>query len=303
MIILIFAILFGLVGAYGVRRQLAQQPPEPVPEPTGPPTMRIPIASMDIEPGRPLTLGDLAIVSGANSQLRKDFDLPATLMTNSNQVIGRILREPIAKGAGFSPEMFYPEGQGPSVAERLKPGYRAVTIPVTGAGALNGYASPTSFVDILFRTGDGVAVSPTTVTLLEAVEVVALNRDSFPGSQKQANTSNVTVAVTPEQAHALKITEGRGTFSLVLRSPDDTIAVSKRDAVKTIEDLLNLPVRRGNFTAEIYRGSSRSSQTFSRGAFQPVEKVQVPITGIPQDNTNVNVNAGAAGAGAVSKDN
>jgi pilus assembly protein CpaB len=161
----------------------------------------------------------------------------------------------------------YPEGYGPNLADNVKPGFRAVTVPIAGSGAVNGFAAPGSIVDVIFRAAArrgqrNLNIPEVTLTLLEGVEVLALGTTSTPGIRAPGSPSNVTLAVTPEQASALKVVEGRGELSLMLRSPGEVGAA--RPAQVTLEELLGLQPEPPPFTSEIYRGASRQTVTFQR---------------------------------------
>jgi len=281
----IFAILFGLVGAYAAQRYL--NPEEEVAEEAPPaPRVRVPQASVDLVPGRPLTLGDVAIVSYSNEQLKKQ-DLPPMYMSNPEQIIGRILREPVEKGKVFTTTMFYPEGQGPTVAEKLQPGLRAVTIPVEGTGVLSGLASAGSKVDILFSTSpdEKMNIPATTVTLLEDVEVLAVGQNDVPNSRLDETVKTVTLAVSPKQANALKIVEGRGNFSLTLRGSADNALVAD-SGPQTINQLLGIPPKQQPFTTEVWRGGQLQSMTFENDKFVEQTTVDLPIVRSRKPDTN-----------------
>ncbi len=124
----IFAVLFGLVGAYAARQYLQQTPPEDAPVETVRRQI-VPLASADLAPGRTITMGDVMLVRMTRDEIRKR-GIPGDFMTNPSQVIGRTLRTPLKRGRSFVTTAFYPEGTGPSVASRLKAGHRAVTIPL-----------------------------------------------------------------------------------------------------------------------------------------------------------------------------
>ncbi|MEQ8789783.1 MAG: Flp pilus assembly protein CpaB [Pirellulaceae bacterium] len=294
----IFAILFGLVGAYAAQRYL-QPPPEPVAEEKpAEPMFRVPQASIDLTPGRPLTLGDVAIVSYSRKQLEK-LDLPPLYMTNPQQIIGRILREPVKRGEAFTTALFYPEGQGPSVAERLEPGLRAVTIPVQGTGVLNGLASSGTRVDILFRTfaNEAMNIPATTVTLLEDVEVLAVGQNAIPNAHVEETASAVTLAVSPRQANALKIVEGQGDFSLALRSAADN-TFADNGAPQTIHQLLGIAPKQKPFTTEVWRGGQLQSVTFEDDRFVEQKTVDLPVvrSSKPDVNSRVSVLVNRPGA-------
>jgi pilus assembly protein CpaB len=295
----IFAILFGLVGAYAAQRYL-NPPEEPVveEEPAAPPRVFVPQASVDLAPGRPLTLGDVAIVSYTREQV-KERDLPPMYMSNPEQIIGRILREPVEKGKVFITTMFYPEGQGPTVAEKLQPGLRAVTIPVEGTGVLSGLASAGSRVDILFSTfpDEEKNIPATTVTLLEDVEVLAVDQNDVPNSRLDEKVNTVTLAVSPKQANALKIVEGRGDFSLTLRSNSDNALVAD-SGPQTIHQLLGIPAKQKPFTTDVWRGGHLQSMTFDNDKFVKQTTVDLPIVRSRKPDTNNRVSVLVDGKGA-----
>lgn len=276
-IVVIFAILFGLVGAYSVKAYLQ---PEPVEVAEAPTAVVVPLASIDLEPGRPLTMSDVMLVRLTREQISKR-GLPNEFMSNPKHIIGRILREPVVKGESFGPTNFYPEGFGPSVAQRLRPGLRAVTVALQGTGAVHGFASAGSTVDVLFRakSQSNRDLPETTVTLLENVEVLAIDNNSVPGSQTSKDPQSVTLAVTSEQARALKIAEGNGIFSLSLRSQNDPTRDEDGGAT-TLAQLLNIP-QTVPFSSEIYRGGARQKVTFRDGSVESADPATVTINRDP----------------------
>lgn len=280
----IFAVLFGLVGAYGVRKYFQTEKPAPLP-PTAPARQVVPVASGDLEAGRPLVLGDVAIwrlLPEEIDKMMKDGKLPKQYMTNPQQIIGRILKAPLKQSQAFQTTDLYPEGSGPTIAEKLAPGLRAVTIPVEGTGALGGYDGPGSYVDVVFRAQpDAKAGIPeTTVTLLEGVQVLAVEEADKRAPPGAKLSNRVTLAVTAAQANALKIAENRGTFSLSLRSPED-VEVAASNEPQTLDRLLNVPVRE-QFTTSIYRGGSPTAVSFVGTTVARQPAVQLPIAGVLQ---------------------
>lgn len=199
-------------------------------------------------------------------------------MSNTQQIVGRVLNEDLKRGETFRPDILYPEGMGPSLSERLKPGFRAVTIAVSGSGNLQGLADSGSLVDVLFRTKEDTTrdYPETTVSLIEAVEVLAVNDNTIPGSRGPIDAKTVTLAVNAPQAASLKIAEGRGEFSLALRNSQDGTFVS-HEGPSTLEGLLKLPprVKYRAKTIEIYRGGAKSNNTFD------VPSPPTPAGGVP----------------------
>lgn len=265
----IFAILVGLAGAYAVRQYL-HRPTEQlaIPERPAPPqTIYVPMASANLEGGRTLTRNDVAILSvTADVFKQRGYDLES-YMRDVEQIIGRTLKTPLARGDVFLTTSFYPDGMGPGVAELLKPGYRAVTIPIQNVGAVSGFARPGTVVDILFRSEAREGLTEVTMTLLERIEVLAVGKSAIPGQavETKSKTDNlaVTLAVSPDQAKILKVVEGRGELSLTLRNPEDVMMpVSQRTTKITLEQLLGPQFTPRVTKMDIYRGGAKESLVF-----------------------------------------
>ncbi len=113
------------------------------------------------------------------------------------------------------------------------------------------------------------------MTLIEGVEVLsvrrppAVNERSDGGlslrSRLSAGSSMITVflAVTPEQANKLQAVKERGEISLVSRPKGET-SIPLPSVPVTLEDVLGIGPRTSPsvFVTEIYRGGSRSTQSF-----------------------------------------
>jgi Flp pilus assembly protein CpaB len=306
MIVAIFAVMFGLVGAYVVKRSMQEKPVEPVKQAPPPRLVRFPRASMDLKPDKPLTVGDVSITPIKYDEITKGIENGTILpepIDDPRQVVGRILRQEVTKGSAFQASMFYPEGTVPNVAERLKPGYRAVTVPIKDIGAVSGFAGPGSMVDVLFRsTADPEQGIPETmVTLVDAAEVLAVGQNYVTGTLGKANITMVTLAVTTDQSKALKVAEGRGDMSLSMRSPGGDVVANNMQAV-TLEGLLGIQPRPGPAIVDIYRGADRQTLIFNPGRGRQIPQPPAPANPIAPP---VNLDPGAAppppppGAGVV----
>lgn len=261
MSVVIVAILTGLVGAYAVRTVLVRETPAP-PRPSAPERVLVPLASADLPAGRTITFGDVALTRLTRDEMRERGMPTDLMMLSSQQVIGRRLRSEVRRGQPFLTTDLYLQGTGPTVVEKLKPGYRAVSIQLPYIRAGSAIAGTT--VDVLFRTfprgaRPGVAGIPeATFSLFEGAEVLQVA--SAGGSPV------VTLAVTPEQAQILNAVEGRGQISLVARPSSDTLTfgVVYRDRL-TLERLLNIeapPLPQGPYTTEVYRRLDKSVHAF-----------------------------------------
>jgi len=87
----IFAVLFGLIGAYGVRKYLQGDLTPPAAATLVRPTI-VPLASMDIAAGRQVVLGEVALLRLSDAEIEKmrvNKKLPPQYMSNPQQIITR----------------------------------------------------------------------------------------------------------------------------------------------------------------------------------------------------------------------
>lgn len=281
----VFAILLGLAGAFVVRQQL-QKPAATALIPEAKPRVQrvyIPVATGEIPAGHQMAENDIIVRSMLPEEFAKSEYRNKAYMPNTTQIIGRTLRQGVKPGDVFSPDLFYSDGHGPGIADLLKPGYRAVTVPVENIGAVMGFARPGSFVDVLFRSESSEKRPEITLTLLEMIEVLAIDKTIEPGRLVDVGKDNskgtVTLAVTPPQAKALKVIEGRGQLSLSLRNPDDPaniVPVSKTNQRLVLNDILGLPDDAEPQQMEIYKAGQRSVVQFEKKVRMDVRDEVLP---------------------------
>lgn len=215
-------------GAAGLGvRWLSASAPEP---PAPPPMIEFPVAASTLKPGRVIQESDYftnKIPAEQHSELPcREF------YNNGRQLIGRIARQEIPRGAPFCLDSIYPEGTGPTVSDLLKPGFRAVSVMVELVGGVRGFAQPDTWVDVMFRRRDtsseSIPYEARTTTLLRGVQVLAVKDSVYPQStlpkdeHRIQDKYEITLAVTPRQAEVLKSLEGRGTISLTLLPAEET---------------------------------------------------------------------------------
>jgi Flp pilus assembly protein CpaB len=179
----VLAIFSGLLGAYGLRALLLAEPKAP---PAAERRIIVPLATEDLPPGRILRLGDMGLHPMTQSQMAQRGLANPAVMLSTEQIMGRMVRQPIRKGEPFLTTTLFLEGTGPNLAEILKPGKRAVTLEVPSR--MGGAVTEGTYVDVLFRatprSGDALRapIPETTVTLMQGVEVVSVERPRPVGS-------------------------------------------------------------------------------------------------------------------------
>jgi pilus assembly protein CpaB len=217
------------IGLGGLAVLLAWQglrPVEPAPR-------RVVLAAQALRPGTTLLAEQLQIVdwtpaSGA---------LPQDTYAQADALVGRVLKEGIAKGAPLRGSALRPEG-GAGLSDLLSPGMRAVTLRVDQVMGVAGFALPGSRVDVLL-TGQADAFKlygkppPTgndpqltarlaySKVVLEGVRVLALSQQTSSADGKPLTADSATLEVSPAQAVTLNLARQLGTLALVLRRNED----------------------------------------------------------------------------------
>lgn len=151
---------------------------------------------------------------------------------DTREVDGLMTMAPISSGEQILSNKF---GYGePSLALKLNPGYRAYTLDVNETSGVGNLLHPGNYVDILTKI-DSDKHSVTSFVFqnililavgqkLSSTNVSQKNKN-LTGGENESGYSNVTLAVTPEQAETLMYLEGRP-LRLVLRGPNDEEIVS-----------------------------------------------------------------------------
>jgi pilus assembly protein CpaB len=113
-----------------------------------------------------------------------------------------------------------------SIASKLKPGQRAIAVPVNVNTAVAGFIAPDVTVDLMVNYSKGS--EPVVSTFLQNVRILAVNTmmskpAEGPQGAASPNLSNITVAVTPEESQIITLAQRLGSISLALRSPADFV--------------------------------------------------------------------------------
>ena len=218
-LLLFLAILFGLLGVFSVRRAMRPQQQEArVPRQT-----TVPLAGRDLEAGREVTLGDVALVRMTREQMKKR-GIDSMFMGDPQQIIGRTLKTAVKRSSTFDTEDFYPDGRGPGIARKLKPGERAMTVMINDENAIMGFAGAGQLVDVLFRVGGGMNQSERTDRTWHPSHRQWNGRMGYHGDYA-ANFANHDVAGYSGTVKAITLMQGVRILALgdnVIQSDDRT---------------------------------------------------------------------------------
>ncbi len=113
------------------------------------------------------------------------------------------------------------------ISTSIHKGLRVVTVPVNMTTAHSGMIRPGDRIDVLctytLRRANSGEISRTK-TVLEYIEVFAIDRNregEGNDSTKGAKPENLSVLVTPEQAHILMLAANKGKLQMALRNSED----------------------------------------------------------------------------------
>jgi len=167
--------------------------------------------------------------------------IPANVLREPDQAINRVPRERILEGEFIREERLADPQSGLGMTAIVPKGMRAITMNLAGGSAVSGFLNPGNHVDVIVTISrDQSGAPPETTTLLQAIEILAVNQE-FGGkaqtdSRRAKSKPAVTLALTPSAAEKLTHAEKVGDVILSLRGDIDVSQRETRGA--TVEDLL-----------------------------------------------------------------
>lgn len=241
----------------------ATQPPpqvaQPAAAPPAPPLVAVAVA--DLKPGTVLTADHVAWQPWPEAALRDDLvvqpagtpsaDAGAVQATLVEALVGKTVRHAVIAGQPVTDRLLFDRGTTGFLAGALRPGHRAVAVPISMTSAASGFILPGDRVDVILsqdvrrhidedspqqRPGDIPLVRFAAETVLEDVRVLAI--DQSLTVEKNGTTvkgETATLEVTPEQVEALAVARRMGDVSLSLRSlSEDPVQMAGDDGVSPI---------------------------------------------------------------------
>jgi len=245
------------------------------------------------------SLPAMTVVDGSlvTVKLMRPEDAPPHYLTNAVDVVGKVLSRPIVEGQPFTTSGFTDAGVSQQVAAVIPAGKRAVGISVTNYAGLEGLLYPGSMVDVMVSlkstdTVDGMRREPFTATLLENIQVLAIEQQTvvspgklkseFDSAPRSSESHCVTLLVDPHQAKTLQLAMEQGVLSLSLRNPLDSgnadkqpvwlqsltgqdpfvAMLRKAEAPKASEPEKPRPVEPPHWDTVIMRGNTVETQSF-----------------------------------------
>lgn len=216
-LVLLLAIIFAVVARFMyMNSQAKQNAPEP--------DIHILVAAADLPAGLLLRESDLDWQLSPRNKAPKGAIVQDTSQAN---VLGSLLRHKVQAGTVLlAGDMIRPDAPG-FLAAALKPGLRAVSVPINDVSGNAGLIQPGDYVDMIltqnlssggdFGRNDNQVVSETVVSNVRVIAVgSSFTRDNDKSNNDRART--VTIEVKPRVAEAVTVASQLGSLSLALRS-------------------------------------------------------------------------------------
>jgi pilus assembly protein CpaB len=198
--------------------------------PTAPPrpSKSVLVARADIERGQILKAQDMTWQAWPEGSLDKNY-IASDSGKKPESFAGWVAVNPIGGGEPITEARIIEPGKAGFLAAVLRPGMRAISIPVTVTSGISGFIFPGDTVDLLLTypvpappAANGETASKyehrVTETMMQDVRVIAIDQrlHSKPGEAVIAHTA--TLEVTPKQVELITVAAEVGKMSLSLRS-------------------------------------------------------------------------------------
>ncbi len=155
--------------------------------------------------------------------------------TELSAFVGSVARQDVAPGEPVTEARLVKPGTRGFLAAVLKPGLRAVSVPITAETGISGLVFPGDRVDLILAQGirtantEAAPMRRASETVLTDLRVLAIDQRTSDGDHKPAVGKTVTLEVTPKQAEDVAVAEQLGKLSLSLRSlaTEDPVVASR----------------------------------------------------------------------------
>lgn len=216
-LILVAALLFGLVAAWGTYQYLRHM--ENTYRASG---QFIPVAVAKVNiPARQVISRQMVEFT----QMPSNYANPASL-GRPEEVVGKIARSDIYTGEQvLKNNIASPNDPAEGLAMTVEPGRRAMTVAINDITGVAGLLRPGDQVDILGT----LPVGNQTITslIVQNIRILAVNKSTSESSDsKPGQTGTLTLSLSPGEAQQLTLAAEKGNIRVLLRTPADKDWVS-----------------------------------------------------------------------------
>jgi pilus assembly protein CpaB len=225
LILFVVAIMLAGGTAMLVRSWLSQRATEAKAAPLAPaaaPPKSILVARAEIPRGQILKPGDLAWQAWNEGQIHQAYIREGTKPIDTFG--GWVARGSFGPGEPITEAKIVAPGSRGFLAAALRPGMRAISVPVNATSDISGFVLPGDQVDILVTHqlptagGNGGGRQQAAETVLHDVRVIGIDQKLDSKAGEAVVAKNVTLEVTPKQSEMVAVATELGKLSLSLRS-------------------------------------------------------------------------------------
>jgi len=229
------ALVVAIGAAFLARYYLTGSQPDTSDQTAQQDTVKVIVAAINLPMGHLVEVGDLTWQDWPKSNINSNYLQEEN--TTLQQMEGSVIRYGITAGEPLTTLQTVSPGERGFLAAILKPGMRAITIPVARTTGLAGFVFPGDRVDLILTQrlevetlgsilGDRPGESndekgeehEASVTFMRNVRVLAVDTRTDDMEKIPQLGKSVTVEVTPRMAEQLTVSFRLGTVSLALRS-------------------------------------------------------------------------------------
>ncbi len=180
---------------------------------------------------RPVMVAKVNLPVGArlDESMMEAKDFPNTLIPEGSfsravDLLDRVCKSELYVGEVILESRLAPVGSSGGFSAAIPAGMRAMTVAVNVVSGVSGFILPHARVDVLATVSSaGNKEESTTTTILENIEVLAVDQNVNRKDEDPITVKSVTLLVTPAQAEKLALGSYEGKLQLVLRNAADQV--------------------------------------------------------------------------------
>ena len=147
--------------------------------------------------------------------------VPQGSFSSKEQVVGKVTKNNYFPDEPITEKRMSEHVGGSTLSGLISKDYRAISVRVDDVVGVAGFILPGNNVDILSTKKEHSSNRAITKTLLQNINVLAVDQEVSQEKDKPAIVRAVTLELKPEQAEIIVQAMQEGTIQLTLRNPDD----------------------------------------------------------------------------------
>lgn len=147
--------------------------------------------------------------------------IPVDAIATSHAIVGKMAKLKILRGDTLTEQKVFANPALAGFTGSIPPDKRAISVAITDITGISGFAKPGDFVDVMVLSNKTQKNTITGKMLMQNVLLLAVNKDNAMTDEKKDGKKDAmataTLAIAPEDALRLAVSQLEGTIYLVLR--------------------------------------------------------------------------------------